>query len=116
MSTVDELINQQARKAVERADYYENFAIPHYSAELHECLNENISIKEEMRNMREQFDKKDIDNTEKQLLLEFLTKSNENSKFDSIKESIKKRTDIINELDESRSKPTSRRKKQGTTN
>ena len=116
MSTIDELISQQAKKAMERADYYENYALPHFSAKLHKCLDEKITMSEEIVNLRNKLDEKDMSNTAKQLLLEELTMSNEKSKFESIKESVEKDNDTIDELESNRSKPNSRRKKQETTN
>ena len=117
MSETDKLINQNARKAMERAEYYENYAIPHFSGKLHRCLDdENISMNKEIADLKKQLDEKEMGDTEKQLLLESLIRSNENSNFESIRESVEKDHDTIDELDSNRSKPNSRKKKQGTTN
>ena len=115
MSETDKLINQNARRAMERAEYYENYAIPHFSGKLHRCLDENISMNKEIADLKKQLDEREMGDTEKQLLLESLIRSNENSKFESIKESVEKDHDTIDELERNRSKPNRKRKKQGTT-
>ena len=116
MSKIDDLINQQARIAVERAAYYEKIAIPHYSTELHKCLDEKIALSEEVRHLRKQVNEQETDDTEKQLLLEYLTSVNENSNFESIKESIEKGSESIDEHSDNRSKSNGQKKKRSTTN
>ena len=90
MDTIDDLIEQKARELKEDNDYLQNVAVPHYSNELHKCLDENISLKEEIMRLDNKLNNQQECDTRKQLLLDFLIKAKSESKVASIKEDIKK--------------------------
>ena len=112
MSTIDDLIEQEVGKLQKANNYLQNFAIPHYSSELHKCLDENISLNEEIRSLRNKLNNPESD-TRKKLLLDSLIKTNKESKVESIKESIEKSGQTI-DGHKDRSKPSSRNKNRKT--
>ena len=107
---VDSLMDKEVRKLGERVEYYEQKAIPYYSSQLHEALDNNIELSTEVSKLREQVNSRNLSDTAQELLLDYVVKLNENSKFEAIKESIENNDKTIDGSKNHRSKSNGRKK------
>ena len=109
-----ERVKQGIENIVADRDYLQNVAIPYYSKELHESLDEFIALKKERNELREKLNnKQEYDTTYTDLLLEVISRAEANSKVESVKEDIKKSNKNI---DGNRPKSNSRNKNKGVDN
>ena len=80
------------KELAEWRDYYQDVALPYYSKELNENLDENIALKKERNELREKLKKQqEGDLTYTGILVELVARTKARSNLKNVKEDIKKK-------------------------